>query len=219
MDFDGYSAEQVVMIVEVVPTGEEAQQQGAGRMAVVTDLWLSSNFPGYEEIREAQAQMAQGFMGGAAGMGAAFQQAFASDPRMKDAFEENMEKMKDMEGMPVKTVASFVTVPYGMDLDWEAVLAATDQPLSEGMGGAMGEGAAEAARGAMRNLTRGLLGRRGQQEEEPETEAEAMTQVITMRTVTTIDDVRLGDIPPETFQPREGYEESPPRWMGAGGSS
>ncbi|MFC1661275.1 hypothetical protein ACFL3S_07485 [Gemmatimonadota bacterium] len=222
-NFDGYSAEQVVMTVELVPVDETAQQEGAGTMAIVTELWLSTDFPGHEEIRKAQSQMAEGFVGGG-GMGAAFQQAFASDPRMKEAFEENMEKMKDLEGMPVKTVTSFVTVPVGMELDREAVLAATDEPLGEGMGAAVGEGAAEAARGAMRNLTRGILGRRRQQEEEPEPETEAgpVAQVITMRTFTTIDDVRLGHIPPETFLPREGYVEQVPEWMrtdpGASGS-
>ena len=228
MEIGGYPAEQFLMVLEVVPTSQEAVEAAveSGTMAVLTELWVSRDFPGWQELKEAQAKMAEEAMGqtGASEFAGAIQQALASDPRMQEAFEENMEAMKEMDGLAVKTVTSFVTVPPGKEFDSDNVLAMTDQPLSAGVGEAVAdaaaEGAQEAARGAVRNLTRGILGRRGRQEEEPEEEAQPEpVQVILMRTVSTVGDITTGPLPDELFLPTLGYQETDPPWKGTGGGT
>lgn len=216
-EFGEYSADEVVTVVEMVPTGDAAQAEAASTMAVVTKMLVSEDFPGHDEIREAQKKMAEGYMGGG-GMGTAFQQAFASDPRMKDMFEENAEKMKDMDGVPVETIVLFVNVPFGAELDVEAVLAAADKPLSDGpgMGGIAAEGARAAARDAMKNIS-GLLGRKNKEQEEPGEEAGPATQTITMKSVSTIEGVTVGPVSQTLFKPTEGYVEKVPEWLRRGG--
>ncbi len=222
-DFGEYSAEQVLMIIEMIPRTDEARDamEEGGSMVLFNELWLSTDFPAYEEYMAAQAKLGEAFMegGGGADMAAAYQQAFASDPRMKEAFEENMEAMKELDGMQVKSVSSFVTVPAGMSLDRDAVLAATDQPLSESVGSAVSNAAAEeaekAARGAVRGLTRGLFGRGNK--EEPKEESEPVpAQFILMRITSYLDEFSTGLLPETLFITPDGYTEEVPEWLRGG---
>jgi hypothetical protein len=223
MDFDGYSAEQVLMTVKVVPKGEEGQAEGEdnGSMVLLTELWLSKDLPNYEAIRKVQGEEASSMAEHASqGVSQVMEQAFASDPRMKQAFEENAAKLAELDGIAVRTVTSFVLVPPGQELNREAVLAAADQPLGPGAGdviaGAAEEGAKDAARSAVRNLTRGLLGRR--QEKPEETEAPAPTQTILMRTTSAMEDVSTAHIADSIFEAPADYTEVKPAWMGGGGT-
>ncbi len=221
-DFGEYSAEQVLMIIETVPRTDEARDavEEGGSMVLFTELWLSKDFPAYEQYMAAQAELGEAFVesGGGSDMASAYQQAFASDPRMQDAFEENLEAMKDLDGMQVKSVSSFVTVPAGMPLDRDAVLAATDQTLSESVGSAVGNAAAkeaeEAARGAVRGLTRGLLGR-GKKEEPKEEPAPA--QFILMRITSLLDGFSTDPLSDDLFTNPPEYTEEVPEWLRGGG--
>jgi hypothetical protein len=220
MSFDGYSAEQVLMVVEVVPrsTDPSAQQEEAGTMILFNELWLSSDFPGLAAIRDAQAQAAQEMMEGVqAGLATALQQAFASDPRMQEAFERSAQEVEEMDGLAVRTVSSFVLLAPGVELDRDAVLASVDQPLSAGAGeaiaGAAAAGARDAARGAVRGITRGVLGRRQQEEAPAEPEA-GPSQTIVMRTTSVVEEVGTQTLSPELFRPPAEYTERKPHWAG-----
>lgn len=221
-DFGDYSAEQVLMIIEIVPRTEEAREaaEEGGSMVLFTELWLSTDFPAYEQYLAAQEELGKAVMesGGAADVASAYQQAFASDPRMQEAFEKNVEAMKELEGMQVKSVSSFVMVPAGMSLDRDAVFAAADQPLSESVGSAVGnaaaKGAEEAARGAVRGLTRGLLGRG--KKEEPKEEP-APTQFILMRITSVLEDFSTATLSDDLFTYPSDYTEDVPEWLKGGG--
>ena len=223
---DGYSAEQVLMIIEIVPKvapEEGAEKEAAGTMVLFSDIWMSTDFPGYEAYKKASEEFAQE---AASNMdmqatGGALQQAFASDPRMKEAFEKSAEEMKGLEGLAVKTVSSFYMVPPGAAFDREAALASADQPLAQGpdLGGAAAAGAQEAARSAVRNLTGGLFGRRRQQEQPEEEAAPAQAQSAITRVTTTIEDVKSGSLPDDLFKVPPGYTEVKPDWIRGGGGS
>jgi len=222
-DFGEYTAEQVLLIIEMIPRTDEARDamEEGGAMVLFTELWMSQDFPGYEEYMEAQKEMGEAFMasGGGQDLAAAYQQAFASDPRMQEAFAENLEAMKEVEGMQVRSISSFVIVPAGVEFNADAILAANDQPLGEGVGSALGgaakEGAKEAARGAVRGLTRGLLGRRSR--EEPKEEKPAPAQSILMRMKSYIEGISTDVLSMDLFGPPEGYTEEVPEWIGGGG--
>lgn len=222
-DFGGYSAEQVLMTVEVVPkvTGAKATSANdepteAGTLVLLTELWLSNDFPGQEALQEAETQMGRELM--ESEEGTALAQAFASDPKMGEAFKKSAEEMKGMGGTAVKTVSYFVMVAPGAEFDPDPVLAVADQPLSEGMGsavaGAATEGAKGALRGALSRRTGGLLGRRNQ---EPEPEAAGPTQAIVMRVTSTVEDVSTGSLSEDLFKPPVGYTEQQPDWIKGGG--
>jgi len=221
---DGYTAEQVLMTIEIIPKvapEEGAEKEAAGTMVLFSDIWMSQDFPGYEAYRNASEGLAEEAASSAEMQkaGSALEQAFASDPRMKEAFEKSAEEMKGMEGLAVKTTSSFYMVPPGVAFDREAALASADQPLAQGpdIGGAAAAGAKEAARSAVSNLTGGLLGRRRQQEQPEEEAAPAATQAAITRITNTIGDVKTGNLPDDLFQVPPGYTEVKPDWIRGGG--
>jgi hypothetical protein len=225
MSFDGYSAEQALMIVEVVPrsTDPAAAQEDAGSMVLFNEVWLSNDFPGLAAIRDAQAKAAGEMLEGAqAGLASALEQAFAQDPRMQEAFERSAREMEELDGLAVKTISSFVLLSPGMELDRGAILAAADQPLSSGAGevlaGAAASGAQEAARSAVRGLTRGVLGRRREEPAAAQPEARP-SQSIVMRTTSVVEDVKTGPLSPDLFRPPAGYTERKPEWAGDPGAA
>jgi len=232
MDMGGFPAEQFLLVLEMVPTSEEAVEaaEESGTMAVVTELWMTQEMPGWKEFQEAQAEMASQAAGAsdANAFAAAIQQALATDPRMEEAFDKNMEAMQEMDGVAVKTVVNFVMIPPEQELDREQVLAMASEPLSAGMGevvadaaaDAAKEEAADAARGALRGLSRGLLGRgRDEPEEKEEEAAPAPVQSILMRMTSSVEEIRTDPLSDDLFQPPAGYTEIAPPWQGMGGGS
>jgi hypothetical protein len=204
-EIGGYEAQEVLMTVSMGSGGMGMAMGGGGggSMVLLTQLWVSSEVPGYEAYQAAQVQMGQEFMSSRAGQG--FAAAFGSDPRMQQAFEENKDALKDLEGLPLKTVSAFVMVPEGMEFDGDAVLASLDEPLATEEGPT---DPAAAAAAAMKSLG-GILGRGGQQEE-----AGPQVQTITMRTISTIEDIRTSGLSDDLFQIPEGYTKINPMGMG-----
>lgn len=195
-DFDRYTAEQVLMFVVPPPATEEQAADAAPPMVVLSEMWISKDFPGHEAFTKVQESMA-----GKAGTEMAG--AFAIDPAMAEAGKHIAEQMKGLGGVPVRTVTSIVMVPAGAALDREAILAEADKPL--GSAGPAG-GGLDAARQALG----GMLGRRRQQQAAPEQEAVPSGPSVVMRTTQTIEEVREGAIPAERFQVPEGYRETAP---------
>lgn len=217
-NFDGYSAEQVLMTMEMVPTSPEAMEAAAvtGRTVMFTELWISSDFPEAQAYREAQQKLGEAFAeGGGAGMMGAMSQALAASPGMQEAFQKNWEEMKDMEGVPVRTVTHMVSVPAGVEFDPNAVLAAADKPLETVDMPSASDVAKDAARGAMGRRLGGLMGRR-QQEAQPEAPAGPATQTITMRAVSTIEEIKTGPLSGDLFQTPPDYKERRPDWARGG---
>lgn len=215
-DLGGYSADQVLITMEMVPTSPEAEEYAAtsGTTVLFTELWISEDFPGAAEYREAQERMGQAFLegGGGAMAGGMMGQSMMGNPSMKEAFEKNWEAMRNMEGVPVRTVTQMVTVPAGMEFDADAVLAAEGQPLEAGE---MPSGM-DAAMEALGRRMGGVLGRRNQEREEPEAPTGPTAQTITMRSVSTVEEIKTGPLPDDLFHPPADYTERQPEWMRGG---
>lgn len=191
----GYAADQVLMVMELlgqVPAEEQEDNPMADMaMAVVTELWLSTDFPAWTLMSEAQDEMAASVWGGG---GVDMGLMGAMDPRFRVAMEEQQEALGTLRGIPIRTVMSIVSVPLEEELDVEAVL--DTEELGEGMAGM----AAAAARQGMRSRMGDIFG--GGDDEEPEAEQSVVmraTSEVTEVTTTTLDDA--------LFQVPEGYTE------------
>lgn len=214
----GVEAEQVHITVYLDFEGEQDSQVVQGNMVVFSDVWTSPEGPA-PEVQEVWRTWAENFAGAEALQESAegMQQAFAADPRIQVAMEQNQEALEALEGTAVKTTTFMVTVVPGETFDPELALADAERDLSIDVGAAAGaaasaaarESAENAARGALRGMTRGILGRR-RSEPEPQPEPEAadpVTQVTILRTVQELVGVERGPVPADVFTPPADYRE------------
>lgn len=212
-DFDGHSAEQVLMTLEMIPDSPEAVEAAnmMGKTVFFTEMWISDDLPGAAEYREVQENVGEAFLeGGEGGMAGLMSQLLAGNPNLKEAIEKNQGEMNGMEGVPVRTVTHLVSVPAGMEFDAEAVLAAADEPLEvDEM-----PSNPEAARGSMGRALGDLLGRQREGQRDPQGLARPAVQAITMRSTLTIQEIRTDDLPDDLFRPPPNYTERRPPWMG-----
>ena len=203
----GYAAEQVILTVEVKPKdAAEAEEAAQGGMALVTELWLSTDFPEYVMMQQMEGEALERFKesGGGQGVAQAMAALAGSDPRMQEGWEKNLEAMKELKGTALRSTTHFVSLPPGATLDRDKVLGSADQAVSEGGGGG---GAAGAARQALGGLA-GRLGRGRRQEKAAP--AAPPAQAVIMRVRTEISDVSTGAVDASVFQVPEGYTERTP---------
>jgi hypothetical protein len=223
-EINGFDSEQVIMTMRIEPDPEAAQDsedadaaaamEGAGQMTWVTEMWLSTEVPTWERMREAVGENVELFQDpGASDMSG----MMTASPRMRAAMEEMGEQMEGLEGESVRTVMFLVLVPNGVDFDQEAVMAMADEPLPEGpslselMGQAMAESAKESAKDAVKRglggRLGGLFGGGGDDEEEEEEAPPAPSQVILMKMINEIVDVQETALDAADFAPPADYTE------------
>lgn len=223
-EINGFDAEQVIMTMRIEPDPEAAQDsedadaaaamEGAGVMTWVTEMWLSTEVPTWERMREAVGENAEFFRDRA---GDDMSGMMTGSPRMRAAMEEMGEQMEGLEGESVRTVIFLVLVPTGVDFDREAVMAMADEPLPEGpslselMGQAVAESAKESAKDAVKRglggRLGGLFGGGGDDEEEEEEAPPAPSQVILMKMINEIVDVQETALDAADFAPPADYTE------------
>jgi hypothetical protein len=158
----GYEAEQVFLQVDVeaIPirqpdeTEEEANAR-AGTLVVLSELWLSTTFPGYA-AKQAQAEQWAEALGGTEAPSRETVQAYQFDPRIQEGFEKLAEAMKGIEGEALRSVTHVVGVPYGVTFDRAAVLKDANKKLTDDVAGA----AANEAKNAVSGMAGGLFGKK-----------------------------------------------------------
>lgn len=222
--FNGYSAEQILITMEIVPVSPAAMETAAmtGRTVIFTELWISTDVPGAAEYREAQKTMGKAILESRGPeIAGVLSQALAGNPSMQEAIERNWAEMQDaemqdMEGVPVLTVINVVSVPAGAAFDPGAVLDAADQPLEVGELPSTPEAALEMAREILGGLMGGVQGRRSREETEPVIPAGPVAQTITMRSTATLEEIRTDNLPDDLFRPPPDYTERRPPWMKGG---
>jgi len=200
----GYAAEQVIVTVEMKPkSAAEAEEGAQPTTALVTDLWLSTEFPEYRMMQEMQGEAIQRFResGASQNVAQAMGALAGSDPGMQEGWEKNMEAMKELKGTALRSTTHFVTVPPGATLDRDKVLEGAGEAVSEG-----GGGVANAARQALG----GLAGRFGRGRPQQEAAPAAPAQAVIMRIKIEISDVGTGAVDASLFQVPEGYTERTP---------
>lgn len=210
----GVDAEQVHVTVYLDFEGtNEDSEVVQGSLVVFSDVWTSRDGPA-PEIDAVWQAWGEAMMGNrelrqaAAGL----EQAFAMDPRIQLALEQNREALEKLEGTAVRTTTFLVVVPHGVTFSPEAALADAERDLSQDLGAAAGAAAraaaADAARGAIGGITRGVLGRGRQQEAPPPAAADPdPTQATLIRIVQELTEVSRRPVPGDIFEPPTGYRE------------
>lgn len=202
----GYAAEQVVLVIEIKPeNAAEAAETPPATTALVTDLWLSTEFPEYRMTQEMAAEALEQYRrgGGPAGVAQAMGALAGSDPAMRSGWEKNMEAVRELQGTVLRSTTHFVSVPPGATLDTRNVLETAGERVQEG--GGVAQGAANAARQALGGLA-GRFGRNRQQQEAPA----APTQAVIMRVRSEISDVHTDAVAESMFDVPAGYTVKAP---------
>ena len=215
----GYDSRQTLMTLEVEGemTRTDDETTPVGNLAMITDTWMSQDFPAHaamerafaEHGEEIRAQL-EDFGSSAAGLEA----AFVHDPRLQAAVERNRDELEQLDGVPVKQTSYFVILPEGAELDRDAVLATEGQPISEGMGSILGRSAANAAadgaRGAIRGRLGGLFGGGDDKEDEAD-EPDPEPSLIARMTYRVVD-AQETSLDASLFEVRADYAEDMPQF-------
>jgi len=204
----GYEAEQVFLQVDIeaIPirqpdeTEEEAMQR-AGTLVVLSELWLSTAFPGYQ-AKQAQAQLWADALGSTEVPSKEMVQAYQFDPRIQEGLEKLAEETKGLEGEALRSVTHVVGVPLGVTFDRNAVLKDANKKLSDDVAGAAASGAKNAAEGAVGGITGGLFGKKKKEAEAPKPQ-----QGTIMRLKTEVTDCSTATLGPDVFTVPAGYTE------------
>jgi hypothetical protein len=218
--FGEWEAERLIltMNVEFTAEDEDGAMQEAGDMVMVTELWISEDFPTAAALWG--DALADGDLAWVEAMGerdtSGMDQIMATNPQLGTAMERMEEEMEGLDGTTLESTAYVVMVAPGQELDRDAVLAMTGQPLSEGMGTVAGRAAGNAARDAAADAARSAAGRLGglfgRKQEEPE-EPELPAQSIMTRVTTLVTSVEAGPFAPEVFEADPSYTEVPAPWL------
>ncbi len=214
-NISGYSAEQVITTLEIKGGDDRADwnaEDTKGGLAIVTEVWLSTDFPEYQMMAQMQGAALQQIQDKRTdeGLLGTLEHLLKYDPRVKFAFEKNKETLDAMDGVPLRTTMHFVNLPDEARLDLDQVLAEKDRSLMDDASDAVAESAKDAAKSAVGGVTGRLFGRKKKAEPKPEPEAPA--QSVFFRIVSEISDVESASLPEDLF-------EVPPTYAPVAGSA
>jgi hypothetical protein len=196
----GSQAEQVLITMEIEATEvtEEEDSVLAGTMVVLADLWMSTDFPGYEAMQRMEAEWNKNWWANSAGADAGgMDQASQTDPRIGAAMEKLGKEMEGLDGIALRSTTHFVVVPPGAKFDRKKALNDADKSLADDAAGAAANEAVSSAKGAISGMTGGLFGKKKPQEPKPEqsTIARVKSEVTDVET-TALED-SLFQVPPD----------------------
>jgi hypothetical protein len=202
--FAGYDAEQAFFTVQIdaIPirqpdeTEEQAQQRG-GTLVFLSEMWLSTSFPGWK-AKQAQAKMWAEALQTTEMPSKEMSQAYNFDPRIKQGFEKLAEETKDLQGEALRSVTYVVSVPYGATFDRDQVLKDANKSLSSDVA----SGAKNAAAGAVSGIAGGLFGKKKAAAEPPKP-----TQATIMRLTSEVKDCSTAPLAESVFAVPAGYAE------------
>ena len=199
----GSHAEQVLITMEIEATEvtEEEDSVLAGTMVVLSDLWMSTDFPGYEAMQRMEAEWSKNFWANSAGANAGgMQQANQTDPRIGAAMEKLGKEMEGLEGIALRSTTHFVVVPPGEKFDRKKALRDADKSLADDAAGAAANEAVNSAKGAISGVTGGLFGKKKPQEPKPE-------QSTFLRVKSEVTDVETAALQDDLFKAPPDYTE------------
>jgi hypothetical protein len=180
---NGFQTKEAVLTLTLEGQDKNGQKGG---MNIVTDMWLAPNLPGYEEVKQFYARMAQklAFTPGMGGLGGMMGQQAGMAKGMSELYKE----ASKLDGVPVLQVVRMGGTMEGMS---EADMARAQQehaaaqeqqgppPTAGDVAGAAATSAAASRMGRLGGLAGGLgggglggFGRRKKETEQPAAQAQ-----------------------------------------------
>lgn len=205
----GLDAEQVTVFLRIDGETyyEETDSLEKGSLVVLSDVWVTQNFPGVAAQRTFDstwavratraidsAEVAQAKK--------AMEQAYNEEPRLRVAMLKLDSALASLKGYHLKTVSHYVAVPDGATFDREKVLRDADKGLVADLAGGAAQGAMHQGRQRLGRMMGGRLGGGGGGSK-PE-------QVVIMRSRHEITEVSTAPIPEDKFQAPPGYRRRTP---------
>jgi hypothetical protein len=112
---------------EFTPEGATEREKG-GTLVILTDMWTSKDMPAFAAMNAFRDASSREYAHASAALMEGIAAAFAEDPRLKVGFEQSVQEMQKMDGMPMKTTISFVAVAPEQKFDRQLALQARIVP-------------------------------------------------------------------------------------------
>ncbi len=199
----GSQVEQIILTMEIEATEVAEQEDSAlvGTMVVLTDLWMSTDFPAYEAMQRMEAEWGKQWQAKYAGANTGgMDQATQTDPRIGAAMEKLGKELDNLEGIALKSTTHFVLVPPGAKFDRKKALKDADKNLADDAAGAAANEAVKSAEGAVSGITGGMFGKSKPKEPKPE-------QSTVMRVTSEVTEVETVLLQDEVFEVPPNYTE------------
>jgi hypothetical protein len=193
----GYAAERFFLTMEAegefTPEGETRREKG-GTLVILTDMWTSREMPAFTALNAFREASSRDYAHASAALMEGLAAAFADEPSFKVGFQQSIQEIQKMDGMPMKTTISFVVVAPEEEFDRQLALGERQRPSP----------AQQAGRSALRGLAARAAGAAGRQEETP---AEEATQATLVKITSEVRNVSVRPLDARLFEIPADYRE------------
>ncbi|MFP5237854.1 MAG: hypothetical protein ACLGSD_18315 [Acidobacteriota bacterium] len=121
-DISGLATRESILTLNAKVTDQKAQQSGS--MAITNDMWLATDVPGYEAMRDFYMRMAEKMSLLGSGMDLNMSRMVGQNPGASQAWSDMAKEMQKIKGVPVMQITRM-----GMTTDGKPLPAASEAPL------------------------------------------------------------------------------------------
>ncbi len=147
----GLSTKEAILTMTMTGTDQKTQQ--TGNIGITNDMWLASDVPGYDQVRDFYVRMAEKMGMMTPGTGLDLSRFLAQNPGASQALQDLAKEMQKMKGVPVLQITRMGTTADGKPLP-----AASEAPLPQDNSPAMPSASDVAKQSAASALTSRLGG-------------------------------------------------------------
>ena len=217
----GLDADEAILTMTLKATDKKSGESGS--MAITNDMWMASEIPGYEEVRDFDRRYALKM--GMVLSGAINPTMLAAQPGVGQGMADMAKEMSKLKGVPVQQI-----MRIGSTADGQPLPAASEAPLPQTNSPAMpsaGDVAQQTATSAIASKLGGLgsafggFGRKKKQDPAPDTSAQnapaqqgnAQTPAaaVLIESSTELTSFSSGHIDSSRFEVPAGYKQVEPR--------
>ena len=198
-DVAGMNAKEAIMTMTMDATDQKSGQTGS--LAITNDMYLASDIPGYDEVRDFYKRYAQKM--GTVMSGTINPQMFAAmgQPAAGQGIADMVKEMSKLKGVPVLQI-----MRMGTTLNGDPLPAASEAALPTGPPTPSAGDIAKAA--VMNSLPFGGFGRKKKQEDPPPAaNAAQATSAVLVESTTQVSQCSTTSVDASQFNPPAGYKQ------------
>ncbi|HET6170288.1 MAG TPA: hypothetical protein VFE01_08915, partial [Terracidiphilus sp.] len=213
-EISGLQSNEAILTMTMTATTASTVQppQQSGAMAITNDMWMVPAIPGYDQVRDFYARMAEKMADATKGLGYDFSNIVAQNPGAGAALGDMAKEMQKLDGVPIMQV-----MRMGTTLNGQPLPAASEAPTPAAPAGPSGGDMAK--QGMTSALTShipgfGGFGKKKQQAPPPDqdqnaAQAQAANSIL-METQITTSNFSSAPVDPSHFDIPAGYRQVQP---------